>query len=77
MDKEPEVILDMEERLKEDAQGTYLQETLDSFSLALQQIKKSLTTGLPPDQFQATNKLKDAIEDAASVVQRVWKGLHG
>jgi type III secretion system YseE family protein len=75
--EEPQALLDMEERLKADTEGVYLKEILERLSLSSDRLKKSLDQGLPPDEFQAINTLKDAVEDASRVVKSVWESIHG
>ena len=77
MAQDPQAILEMEEQLKKDTDGTYRKQLLDQLSVSLGEIKNALDAGLAPDEFQAMNQLKDAVEDASTVVENVWNGLHG
>lgn len=66
----------MEEDLQKDVEGTYCKETTKKLGYHLTEVKKVLDSGLPPDEFDAVSKMRDAIEAASTVIEKVWRGLH-
>lgn len=77
MDEVMDTVLEMEEKLKQDAQGAYKKELLDRISDTRVQVKKAMDTGLPTEEFQVMERLKKALDAADAVIQRAWEGLHG
>lgn len=76
MEETAETLLDIEENLKKDRDGTYKKEIMDQFAAHLSQIKRAMDSGLPPEEFQKMEKLKNAVDAASDVVEKVWKGMH-
>lgn len=70
-------LLDMEEGLKKDADGTYRKEIVDQFAAFSSQIKRTMDSGLPPDEFQKWEQLRNGVDAASNVVEKVWGGMHG
>jgi hypothetical protein len=77
MEEAIEAMLEMEAKLRKDAGGNYRKEVRDQLSGYSVQLKRTLDSGLPPDEFQAVSKLKDAVEAASDVVGKVWQSFHG
>jgi len=70
-------MLDMEAKLMKDKGGSYRKEIMDRLSEYSAQVKKALDSGLSPAEFQDANRLKDAVDAASTVVDKVWKSIHG
>ena len=69
-------MLDMEAKLKKDQGGRFRKEVIDRLSEYSARLKKSMDSGLSPAEFQATSRLKDAVDAASMVIDKVWKNIH-
>jgi type III secretion system YseE family protein len=76
MADEPLYMLDMEAQLDQDASGAYRKQVLEQLSGCLGEVKAAMDAGLPPETFQRVEKLKDAVEAAGAVVEKVWDSIH-
>ena len=76
MEEEKIPVLEMEERLEKDVGGAYKKALVEQLASHLTELKRALDSGLPPDDFQAARRLKDAVEAASVVVEKVWEGMH-
>lgn len=70
-------VLDLEEKLAQDADGSYRDGLCDSLRNELTNVKRQISAGLPPDEFQEAGKYQAALESAISVVERAWQIEHG
>ena len=77
MAEERMALLDMEASLREDSSGQYRKELIDRLTESSYQLKRSLDSGLPPDEFERVNRLREAVEAASMVIEKVWEAMHG
>lgn len=73
----PTRILDIEEKLAGDADGSYRNSLCDSLRSELSAVKRHIDAGLPPDEYQEASQYLAALESAISVVERAWQAEHG
>lgn len=64
--------LQIEESLKKDVSGVYKNELLEQFNQAASQVRFELNQGVDPVEYNKLNKLLQAIEASAEVVEQVW-----
>ena len=65
-------MVEMEERLRNDADGSYRDEVLEKLSAHGTALAKRIAAGLPPEEFTVTSQLHGAIELARTVVEKFW-----
>lgn len=70
------VTLDLEKDLRNDVNGTYKKTLIDEFTQEAYHIKKTLQTGVKPDEYQKLDQLANAFEAASVVVDGVWQEIH-
>lgn len=71
-DAQPITMVDMEQRLAEDASGAYRDELLNTLAQERQALKRQVDGGLAPDDFAKANAVQAALEAAEKVVSRAW-----
>ena len=77
MAEKPLDLLEMEKELKKDGAGVYRKHVLERLMVILGNVRGSIDTGLAPEEYEKTLKLKEAVEASQDVVEKVWKGIHG
>ena len=70
------VLLDMEQKLLDDAAGNYRDQLLEDLNQAASELRRSLQTGASPDEYTTNANLLAAVESATGVVNRVWSKNH-
>ena len=71
MSDSPVMILEMEEALAEDADGSVRDELVSKLRDDGRVVKQAMDQGLPPEEFEQARKIQDALERAARVVELV------
>lgn len=69
--------LELEMKLIEDVDGTYLCTIKNSLYSHFSEINIILNHGLPPNMFKSIQKYKEALENAILVVEKKWRNYHG
>ena len=69
-------MVDMEQQLSQDADGTYRDAVCQKLQDELAAIKKQVDAGLPPEDFDRANKVAEALQKAVGVVRLAWKLEH-
>ena len=75
MEAEMVYMLDLEEELEKDANGSCKKALTDQLAEHLSGVKAAMNSGLSPDEFSSMQKLKDALEAAMVVVENSWENL--
>ena len=65
-----------EDRLSTDTDGQYRQELIDSLNAEAAQLKSSKQGGLSPEEFEQTDALIKALDDAVKVIELTWLKYH-
>ena len=68
-------LLDIEEKLSNDSSGQFQKEILEELHGYISVIKKELDKGLAPGEFAVIDKLREALNQAVVVVEKVGKDL--
>ena len=63
-------MLDIEKDLKEDRSGEYKKELLSKFNSFEIEVRSELNKGIAPKEYERLNKLLQAVEASASVVEQ-------
>jgi len=66
-------MVDLEARIRSDADGALRNQLCADFDNELQGLQRQMDAGLAPDDFDRANKLKAAIQSARSVVEVYWQ----
>ena len=69
-------LLDIENRLADDADGAYRNQVCDQLRSDAREVKRRIDTGLAPDEFQDAGRYLAALEAAISVVEQAWRFEH-
>ena len=69
-------MVEMEERLAADQDGSYRDSVCAAIDGELADLKRQIDAGVPPDEFEQAAKLRSALERANAVVKLVWKLEH-
>ncbi|WP_295540827.1 hypothetical protein [uncultured Thiohalocapsa sp.] len=76
MSQQPMLMLDLEERLRDDADGEMRQRLCDDLDTERQRLSRLLDQGAPPAHAEALKTLIGAYQAAHETVQRVWARFH-
>lgn len=76
MENEQVLMTVMEERLVEDNQGVYRDETIKLLEKEASLLKSRLDKGLPPEEFKEVTAKYQAVVTAGKVIEQAWKSLH-
>jgi hypothetical protein len=69
-------LLDLEDRLATDAQGTYLASLVESFAHERTTVQEAMAGGLSPAEYDAAARVDRALAAATTVVQKAWRARH-
>lgn len=73
MSKKNLEMVDLEARIRSDADGSLRNQLCQDFDNELIGLQRQMDAGLAPDDFERANKLKMAIQTAKSVVDVFWQ----
>ena len=73
MSKQNLEMVDLEARIRSDADGSLRNQLCQDFDNELRDVQRQMDAGLAPDDFDRANKLKTAIQTARSVVEVFWQ----
>ena len=76
MSDEPTRLLETEELLANDPEGTYRDEVLGHLAEQDAAVKSALDSGLAPDEFQILSRFRDALGAAETAVNQLWRGFN-
>jgi len=76
MEAERPLMLDMEEKLKDDENGMYRKEVMERLNALDRDLKRRMDAGLAPDEFETAEKLQQAAGAAALVINHMAKRLN-
>ncbi|PTX91925.1 hypothetical protein DB346_23495 [Verrucomicrobia bacterium LW23] len=65
-------MVQMEEKLRGDAEGTYRDYVLGRFAQLQSGVQAEMDRGLAPDDFESFNRIKLAAENAQAIVKIIW-----
>lgn len=69
-------MLQIEQNLKNDASGIYKAELLERLSQEASTVRFELNQGVDPVEYEKLNRLLQALEASAEVVEQVWFQSH-
>lgn len=69
-------VIDMERQIAEDKSGSYRDSLCQELSTDRVAVKRALDSGLPPAEYEATNRLLTAIDASMKVVRTLWSTAH-
>ncbi|CAM2065478.1 Type III secretion system, cytoplasmic E component of needle [Sulfidibacter corallicola] len=75
MTVENTTFLDLETKLSEDRDGSFVKSIQERLEEQAHATKRAMDAGLAPDDFAAAGKLKESLETAQTVVEHVWRRL--
>ena len=70
------IIMDIEARLKEDAEGSLKSSLAADIDEQRAAVEARLRKGAPPDEYQRLSKLKAGLASASLVLDRTWSYYH-
>ncbi|MEI6986579.1 MAG: hypothetical protein WCK65_10655 [Rhodospirillaceae bacterium] len=70
-------ILDLEEQMQHDTNGSLRDRLTGEFVDATKRIKRTMDGGVLPTEFVILSKLVAAYDAAVTVVTTVWNSIHG
>ena len=73
---DPIIMLDIEERLTQDADGSYKQQLERMLEEHIETIKKDLSAGMKPAEHQQQSLLQDALIASLRTVRLYWQSVH-
>ena len=73
MTDQPFGVFDLESKLAEDTDGSFLRAQQDELAEATLEVKRHLDSGLPPEEFQQAEAYAAALEKASVVLGKVAK----
>lgn len=76
-DQADDQLLDIEVKLKEDAEGAYKARLADRIEEYLQTVQRKLNAGVPPDEYADLNAIQVGLQSARLVLERTWLQHHG
>lgn len=71
------IMLDIEERLTQDSDGSYKQQLELMLEEHIETIKKDLSAGMKPAEHQQQSLLQDALTASLQTVRLYWQSVHG
>lgn len=69
-------LLDMEEALSRDFGGHYLRSLREGFQARAREMSLQMDQGLPAAEFHKHAELRNAVQLADSLVEKVWRFMH-
>ena len=66
----------LEEKLKMDEKGELKREIEARLSTQIEQIDKSLSAGVSPQEYTELNQVKTGLHSALVVLEKVWRQFH-
>ncbi|MEM6654262.1 MAG: EscE/YscE/SsaE family type III secretion system needle protein co-chaperone [Planctomycetota bacterium] len=69
-------VVDLEEKLHADSDGSLRNELATHLSAVRGEVKRAIDAGLAPDEFERAQQIHTGLERAAAVVDDVWNNLH-
>lgn len=69
-------MLQIEQNLKDDSSGIYKSELLNRFNQVASEVRFELNQGVDPTEYEKLNRLLQALEASAEVVDKVWFENH-
>lgn len=70
------MLVEMDNKLAADADGSYRSRICDQLHQHLAAIRQQLQAGLMPEDFARADKMKEAIAAAEAIVQTAWSRIH-
>lgn len=67
---------DLEDFLAADSEGNNLRHVQDELREGLQNLRREIDKGLPPEEFKKADGLKQAFETALKVNETVWENYN-
>lgn len=68
--------LPLEDELQTDSQGVLRRQLLEELAQQAGKIKRVLDSGVAPAEFERVYSLHNAVNAAATVVEKVWQRFH-
>lgn len=72
-----EGLLEIDRRLKEDADGALKARLAGQIDEHLQSVERKLKVGVPPKEYEELNTLKLGLAAAQTVLEATWRRHHG
>ena len=69
-------MVEMETHLSADKDGSYRDSVCAAIDGELAELKQQIDAGLPPEEFEQAERLRESLQRAKGVVQFVWKLQH-
>lgn len=69
-------MLQIEQNLKDDSSAVYKNELLNRFNQVASDVRFELNQGVDPAEYEKLNRLLQAVEASAEVVEQVWFQNH-
>ena len=73
---EQQLMLDLENEIKEDKDGTLKRRLREALSEQISAIDMHLRRGVVPDEYSRLNTIKQGLQSAEVVLERVWLYYH-
>ena len=75
-EEQERIIMDIEARLKEDAEGTLKSSLAAGIDEQRAAVEARLRGGAPPDEYRRLEKLKAGLASASLILDRTWSYYH-
>ncbi len=74
---EERIIMDVEIKLREDKSGAFRDSLRHKLTQQCATIDSQLKAGTPPDKYKHLEKIKNGLEAADAILERLWLFHHG
>ena len=76
MTSDNRLTMDLEQRLKEDTGGELKKELQGEFARQISDIENHLKKGVVPDEYARFNTIKQGLQSASVILERLWLYYH-